>query len=80
MTRRMKRRNYHLNKEVKDVDSGVVACQYKKGHTWKDCLNKKWGVNLGKEVNDDGELILYTIVELTEVIDMDDDATLVVRV
>ena len=51
-----------------------------KNHTWKECPNNKWGINAGKEVDGDGDIILCTIADLEEVLDDSADATLVERV
>ena len=56
------------------------TCSYKKMHTWKECPNNKWGINAGKEVDGDGDIILCTIANLEEILDDSADATLVERV
>ena len=56
------------------------TCPYKKRHTWKECPRNKYGINFGKSVDDDGELILCTIEEMHHMIDESIDAALIDRV
>ena len=42
------------------------TCPYKKKHTWKECPRNKWGTNYGKEVDNNGELVMCTVCDTTE--------------
>ena len=42
------------------------TCPYKTKHTWKECPRNKYGVNHGKEIDDNGELVMCTVSDVEE--------------